>query len=624
MCDGARGGWPQSSVLCVLLAAGVAVVGGVQLRAAQGAPVLAARLAAPDGSPGDRFGESIALGRDWLAVGAPGRDVAGTDSGAVYLFRRDGGGWAFDSMLTASGALPGDAFGHAVALDGGTLLVGAWRADGPAEDTGAAYVFTLADGQWSEQAVLVAPDAAEGDGFGQAVTVCGSWAAVGAPARADAAASIGAVYLLASDEGAWGHAGTLLPPQSGEDQYFGCSMAMEAGRLLLGARGDGDRGINAGQAYLYTRDGAQWSPGPALIGSATEQGDKLGWAVAVDGERAVLCAPGENPAGAAYVFERGPGPYAEAARLAVGGTSESDGVGASGACDGRAVAVGAPGDDEAGRDRGAVYLFSERDGTWEPVGKALPLPNAEDGAMGFSVALRDGCLAAGAPGDAEAGDVGAVYVYAAGLRTVWHGPNGGTADWTDANCWTAGRPAAGMNVEIGSGSEVRLCGVGGGLGELAIGTEEPGTLRLTGATLAADTLILGPHGTLLLDANSVLDVGGLAIEAGGRIALAGGTVYYGQGEDRRALVVGDVDLDGSVTGTDLDVLEAHFARVGSTGWPEGDVDADGRVGPSDYLTVKQGLDGPAAPPSAPEPATAWLLALVTVAAARRRRRRVRR
>ncbi|MEM9465482.1 MAG: hypothetical protein AAGA90_08900, partial [Actinomycetota bacterium] len=55
----------------------------------------------PAGTPDDDdlFGWSVAIAGDWLAVGAPGHDANGTDSGAVYLYDASGGTWQFSDVL---------------------------------------------------------------------------------------------------------------------------------------------------------------------------------------------------------------------------------------------------------------------------------------------------------------------------------------------------------------------------------------------------------------------------------------------------------------------------------------------------------------------------------------------
>jgi hypothetical protein len=76
------------------------------------------------------------------------------DSGATYLYTRDGSGnWAFSTYLKASNTGAGDRFGWGVALDGTTVVIAAPDEDSNAtgvnsgidnngaRDSGAVYVF---------------------------------------------------------------------------------------------------------------------------------------------------------------------------------------------------------------------------------------------------------------------------------------------------------------------------------------------------------------------------------------------------------------------------------------------------------------------------------------------------
>ncbi|MDW8307136.1 MAG: FG-GAP repeat protein, partial [Leptospiraceae bacterium] len=89
--------------------------------------------------------------------GHPDNDAA-SNSGAVYVFKRDSSGdWIQDAYLKASNAEGSDFFGRSVAISGSTIVVGAdledsnqttiTNADGSASgvngatDAGAVYVF---------------------------------------------------------------------------------------------------------------------------------------------------------------------------------------------------------------------------------------------------------------------------------------------------------------------------------------------------------------------------------------------------------------------------------------------------------------------------------------------------
>ena len=154
----------------------------------------------------DRFGGSVALAGDTLAVGAPLEDSSAkgingdaddnnaVNSGAVYVFVRSPiGVWTQQAYVKASNTEVGDGFGGGVALVGNTLAVGAPfedsgvkgingnADDNGATDSGAGYVFVRrSTGGWVQQAYVKASNTESGDGFGGPLAVSGDTLVFGA------------------------------------------------------------------------------------------------------------------------------------------------------------------------------------------------------------------------------------------------------------------------------------------------------------------------------------------------------------------------------------------------------------------------------------------------------------
>ena len=125
------------------------------------------KLVASDAAAGDKFGYSVAIDGDTLVVGAYAMD---SDNGSVYVFRTSDGGATYGQVakLTASDAA-GDKFGYSVAIDGATIVVGAPNGE-------AAYVFLTTDGgaTYGQVAKLTSADAAARyDSFGYSVAIAG-------------------------------------------------------------------------------------------------------------------------------------------------------------------------------------------------------------------------------------------------------------------------------------------------------------------------------------------------------------------------------------------------------------------------------------------------------------------
>lgn len=165
-------------------------------------------------------GSSLSLSGDGdtLAVATQHEDSAATgidgdqnnndapNSGAVYVFAREGGVWSQTAYLKSSGSEADDAFG-AVALssDGTVLAVSAGGEDSAAFGingdevdnslpvSGAAYVFRKTDGVWTQRAYVKAPNPDDHDSFGGGLALSGDGhtLAIGAVQESSKATGIG-------------------------------------------------------------------------------------------------------------------------------------------------------------------------------------------------------------------------------------------------------------------------------------------------------------------------------------------------------------------------------------------------------------------------------------------------
>jgi hypothetical protein len=263
-----------------------------------------AKLTPMGGGAGERFGIAASLSGDRLAVGA---DRAGNASGAVYVFVRNGTTWTQEARLTGSDALPGDAFGSSVSLDGDTLVIGAPLKRVPGFGNyanGAAYVFTRDAGGWSQQTKLTASPSANGNLFGFAVAVLGDRAAIGAPY---ALASQGLAYTFTRSAGTWTQEAKLSAAEGAVGDEFGWSVALGDAGVLVGAPFTGQfAGAACGASYVFDSASLDETSGASI--EAPMADDLAGWSIATSGARWITSAPGhlvgtDEHAGAAYWFD---------------------------------------------------------------------------------------------------------------------------------------------------------------------------------------------------------------------------------------------------------------------------------------------------------------------------------
>ena len=112
-------------------------------------------LQAPDGVPGDFFGETVSLTADGhtALVGAPFRAV-----GAAYVFVEQAGKWTLQQELQSPAGAATDSYGFSVALsgDGSTALVGAYT--GRSTENGVVYSYALQGSRYVLNGQMTAPD----------------------------------------------------------------------------------------------------------------------------------------------------------------------------------------------------------------------------------------------------------------------------------------------------------------------------------------------------------------------------------------------------------------------------------------------------------------------------------
>ena len=304
-------------------------------------------------------GTPLAVDGDTIVVGAYGDDDNGRGAGAVFVFVRDDNGtpgdtsddtWPTQTKLTPSDPAAQQHFGAHVDIDGDTVVVSAGLDDDNGNLSGAMYIFERSGSVWTQKIKITEPSGAAGNRFGQNVGLAGDTVVTGG----------------------W---------QSGP--YMSC---IDSG---------------AGRTYVFERSGGTWSSTPdAVLAPGDEAGCTtagFGWPVAIgdDGdtiavgaEYAGMSAPGlyDGP-GAMYVFERGGGSWSEAGRFTPSNVVNNAVVPGFGggyyfpwslSVSGDTI-VGSASLDDTGCpatrsdcNAGAAFLFERSAGSWSETQKIMP------------------------------------------------------------------------------------------------------------------------------------------------------------------------------------------------------------------------------------------------------------
>ncbi len=239
------------------------------------------------------MGSVVALDGDTLAVAAvydSGSVAEGADreykpgAGAVLIYERLAGVWTYSATLRAPNAETNDYFGHSLALEGDTLVVGAIGEDSSGtgvngdltnneyrEDetelssAGAAYVFERADGDWELTAYLKpSSNVLPRIGFGHAVAVFEDMIAVSAldaPRAGDEAQALavssneyqldysrtGNVFVYERDDTGWTETTRMSAPA--DNWRFGLDIDVKKNQVLV---------LTQTQAYLHERIADAW------------------------------------------------------------------------------------------------------------------------------------------------------------------------------------------------------------------------------------------------------------------------------------------------------------------------------------------------------------------------------
>lgn len=295
------------------------------------------KLVADDGIQGGHYGFSLALDDGTIALGAQYDDENGIDSGAVFLYDASTG--LQTTKLLHNDGQPGDYFGSSIAIDNQLIVIGA-PGNFPSSPNyrGAAYLFDASTGSLISQ--LIPDDDFKEPIFGwlgESVAIGPNVVAVGL----NEINGTGTVYLFDPITGT--QLAKLIPNDQTNNMSFGVALAVHNGVIAVGASYASVNDTRPGAVYLF--DGDPQSP------SFGQQTNKL--------------YPSDGITGA--------------------------GFGSSVALNDTTIAIGSPGDYTNGFNSGAAYLFDIASG--EQLAKLLPHDGAPQFNFGRSVALTDRTLA---------------------------------------------------------------------------------------------------------------------------------------------------------------------------------------------------------------------------------------
>ena len=412
------------------------------------------KITAEDRDTEDRYGWSVDISGEFAIVGAYADDYgASPNMGSAHIYQNTGEDeWTFVQKLFNSDQENYDRFGWSVAIDGETVVVGAYGEDDDADGednlskAGSAYVFERGDdGIWVEVQKLVPTDRAAGDEFGWSVAVHGTTVVVGAHNDDKDEDGLGYMYHAGSayvfdrdEDGEWTETQKIVasdrspgfefaPEHEDWNDRFGESVGIWNDYLIVG-------GPFASHAYMFEREGDVWDevellgfPGISWLDRAAP--------VSIDGTTCALGASTEDTdefglnyrknAGGVAVFTRtGPGEWTFLQKLVAADRSAGDHVGISVSVDENYIVAGAHQDnhdkttDNDLENAGSCYIYKLVGDTYAQYDK-IDLSDREiEDQMGISISISDRTILVGAfqqdynaDGDDYFEDAGAAYFF---------------------------------------------------------------------------------------------------------------------------------------------------------------------------------------------------------------------
>jgi len=323
----------------------------------------------------------------------------------------------YEYKLLPSGGSEFDQFGSSVSISRDYAIVGAYLDDDNGEESGSVYIFKRDGSNWLEKQKLTASDGAEGDRFGISVSISGDYAIVGAYIDDDNGVNSGSAYIFKRDGSNWTEEQKLTASDGAEDDWFGRFVSISGEYAIVSAYFNDDNGINSGSAYIFKRDGSNWIEEQKLTASDGDRDDAFGISVSISGDYAFVGAYEDDDnginSGSAYIFKRDGSNWIEKQKLTASDGDEVDQFGRSISISGKYAIVGANYDDDNGvYFSGSAYIF-ERDGTnWTEEQKLTASDGAEYDFFGSSVSISDEYVIVGAYLDDDNGvNSGSAYIF---------------------------------------------------------------------------------------------------------------------------------------------------------------------------------------------------------------------
>jgi hypothetical protein len=201
---------------------------------------------------------SLSMTDDFLFIGSFQENSISQGSGVVHIYGKDIGGannWGYLKAIISSDGHTSQQFGYSVLASDTTLIVGATRDNELGNSSGAVYVFYRnhgGQGNWGEARKMTASDGGNGDYFGSSFDLSGD--TLLAISSVGYNQNKGAVYVFSKNRDGidtWNEIAKLEATANDSDDFFGETVAIQNGDVIVAAGYDDEIDIDVGAFYTF-------------------------------------------------------------------------------------------------------------------------------------------------------------------------------------------------------------------------------------------------------------------------------------------------------------------------------------------------------------------------------------
>jgi hypothetical protein len=247
--------------------------------------------------------------------------------------------------------------------------------------------------------------------FGYSVATDGNTALVGA---FNDNATKGAAYVYVLTGSTWTLQQTLTAPDGASGDNLGYEVAINGNTAMIGAPGKAN---NQGYVYIFGRTGTSWTFGAEFTSSDGQPNDCFGCSIALRSGTALIGANGKlGGTGGAYVFTGSGSTWQQGQSFVGTNVGEAFGFSVALSTSGQTAVVGA---FEFSNAMGHAYVFTSNGGTWSQQALLAASDGRQGDSFGYSVAVDGNTALVGAYAATVSGGAlqGAAYVFTSGAGT---------------------------------------------------------------------------------------------------------------------------------------------------------------------------------------------------------------